>query len=299
MLIVRFRDPVEGHACVGVQNSSGVLREIRAGSLSELLMMPLAQAMRIVESPLEEVHPPQALLPPIDGFTEVWASGVTYRRSQQARMEESSVSDVYSKVYEADRPELFFKAVAWRVMGDGDMVGVRADSAINVPEPELALVLNSRGEIFGYTVCNDMSSRSIEGENPLYLPQAKLFSGSCALGPGIRPAWTLPAPTRFEISVSVSRKDVEVWSATTSTSEMRRTFADLARFLFVGERFPSGAILSTGTGLVPSLSVSLIEGDTVSIHVTDIGRLTNRVAVGVAPFQGMMPEMICDRISNG
>src|SRR5262249_17628978 len=156
-------------------------------------------------APLAGVAP--RTLPPVDGLTEVWASGVTYHRSREARIEESGDGDVYARVYDAVRPELFFKAVAWRAGGGGDPVGGGAGSPSNTPEPELALVLNAAAELVGLTVCNDVSSRSIEGDNPLYLPQAKVYTGSCALGPGIRPAWEVDDPNALSISCTISRDD--------------------------------------------------------------------------------------------
>src|SRR5262249_39729510 len=143
------------------------------------------------------------LLAPVDGPIEVWAAGVTYLRSRDARIEESHEPDIYERVYLADRPELFFKSPAWRVRGPGSPVGIRADSSLDVPEPELALMVTASAEIVGYTICNDVSSRSIEGDNPLYVPQAKVYNGSCALGPSVLPAWD--APSSFDISLTVSR----------------------------------------------------------------------------------------------
>jgi 2-dehydro-3-deoxy-D-arabinonate dehydratase len=185
-------------------------------SLGELLSLPLHEIRELVAA-AERAPSVDAAglhrLPPVDGQTEVWASGVTYRRSMQARMEESDVKDVYSRVYDAERPELFFKSVAWKVVGDGDRIGIRADSELNVPEPELALVLNRAGELVGLAVCNDVSSRSIEGENPLYLPQAKVYTDACALGPGIRPVWEVGDPGDLGIECTITRGDAIVWSA--------------------------------------------------------------------------------------
>ena len=198
--------------------------------------------------------------------------------------EETSVEGVYDLVYSADRPELFFKSVAWRVMTDGEPVGIRRDSALNVPEAELAVVVNSSAEIVGYTVCNDMSSRIIEGENPLYLPQAKLYAGSCALASGIRPAAEVLDPYDLRIELTVTRGDVIAWQASTSTSALYRRLDDLVEWLFRAQSFPDGAILSTGTGLVPDMDFSVSPGDEVRIVIESVGTLTNIVVEGTEPF---------------
>jgi 2-dehydro-3-deoxy-D-arabinonate dehydratase len=213
----------------------------------------------------------------VDGDTEVWAAGVTYRRSREARVEESRDGDVYTRVYSAERPELFFKSVAWRVVGDGEPVGVRADSESNTPEPELALVVNAAAEIVGLTICDDVSSRSIEGANPLYLPQAKVYTASCALGPAIRPIWEIRDPLDLAIAGTITRAGSVVWSAATSSAQLHRTFDDLVGHLFRAMEFPYGVILSTGTGIVPELDLTLTEGDVVRVEIEDVGVLTNPV----------------------
>jgi 2-dehydro-3-deoxy-D-arabinonate dehydratase len=236
-----------------------------------------------------------ALLAPVDGRTEVWAAGVTYERSRTARMAESADSaDIYDKVYDAERPELFFKSAAWRVSGPGAPVSVRADSEINVPEPELAVVLNAAGEIVGWTICDDMSSRSIEGENPLYLPQAKIYLGGCAVGPWIRPAWEIADPYDLTMSLTILRGSTAgdsgnehgdgavVWEGTSSTSGLRRRAEELAAYLFREDEFPAGAILSTGTSLVPDLPFTLQPGDEIRISISGIGELANPVVRGKA-----------------
>lgn len=245
--------------------------------------MPLALAREILANPFEETKSSQVrLLPPVDGHTEVWASGVTYKRSQEARMEESSVKDVYWRIYEASRPELFLKSVAWRVVGHQDAIGIREDSRLNVPEPELALVLNAQAELLGLTICNDVSSRSIEGENPLYLPQAKIYAGSCALGPGIRPIWEVEDILDLDIHVEVMRDGTHAWEGLTSTSLIHRSLGELVDYLFRADRFPFGAVLSTGTGLVPDLDFTLLAGDEVAITISGIGTLRNVVSEGLA-----------------
>lgn len=218
------------------------------------------------------------LLAPVDGLTEVWASGVTYERSMDARVEESQTQDIYAKVYAAERPELFFKSVAWRVVTDGGPIAVRPDSAVTVPEPELAVVVSATAEVLGYLVCDDVSSRDIEGENPLYLPQAKVYAGSCALSPGIRPAWEVPDPAALAIEVHVFRHGETAFKGATTTAHMRRSLSDLVANLVLAQDFPSGAVLTTGTGIVPDLDFTLLEGDVVEVTVEDVGTLSNPVA---------------------
>lgn len=224
------------------------------------------------------------LLPPIDGRTEVWASGVTYLRSRDARVEESTEKSVYEKVYDAERPELFFKSVSWRVLTDGEPIGIRADSGLDVPEPELAVVANSAGVIVGYLVCDDVSSRTIEGENPLYLPQAKVYAGSCAISAGIRPAWEVEHADDLAVTLTVTRAGAVAFSGETSTSQMRRELGDLVGWLYRGDAYPAGVVLSTGTGIIPELDFTLTDGDEVAISVAEVGTLTNPVAVGTEPF---------------
>jgi len=222
------------------------------------------------------------LLPPIDGRTEVWAAGVTYFISREARVEESERSaDVYRQVYEAERPELFFKSAAWRVVGDGQTIAVRADSAVDVPEPEVALVINRFGEIAGYTACNDVSSRSIEGENPLYLPQAKIYLGSCALGPAIRPSWEIADPYDLGIELTIRRDGAVAWHGQARTSALRRTFDELAGYLMRADVHPDGVVLATGTCLVPPAPFSLADGDVVAVAVDQVGVLTTGVVRGL------------------
>ncbi len=219
--------------------------------------------------PLDEV----AYLAPLDK-QEVWASGVTYFRSKVARMEESEGGgDFYDKVYDAARPELFFKATAQRVRGPGEAIRIRKDSTWDVPEPELALVISARGQIVGYTIGNDVSSRSIEGENPLYLPQAKTYNGSCAIGPLI----ALNGEKERAIELEIMRDSEAIFSGQTSTAQMRRTPQELAEYLFRELTFPDGALLLTGTGIVPGDGFTLRSGDVVKITVEGIGTLENFV----------------------
>ncbi len=221
-----------------------------------------------------------ALLAPIDR-QEVWAAGVTYRRSQVARMEESQgAASFYDLVYVAERPELFFKATPHRVADPGQPVRIRQDARWNVPEPELALVLNSRLELAAFCVGNDMSSRDIEGENPLYLPQAKLYDRSCALGPWVTLAAAMPPVTEIEIGLLVERNGDKAFEGATSVGQMARTFDDLIGWLGRDNSFPEGVVLLTGTGIVPDDSFTLAPGDTVSISISGIGTLVNTVVRG-------------------
>ena len=254
-------------------------------SLAELLALPAADFRSRLEAvePIGPVPSNAELRAPIDGRAEVWAAGVTYRRSQAARMAESQRSaDIYERVYDAERPELFFKAAAWRVVGTGRPIAVRADSSVDVPEPELAVVLNRLGEIVGYTICNDVSSRSIEGENPLYLPQAKTYLGSCALGPWITPYWDIADPYELGIDLTIERDGDVAWQGHASTDGLHRKLNELVEYLFRADEFPEGVVLSTGTSLVPDLPFTLMAGDIVRIAIDGLGELTNPVVRGKA-----------------
>ena len=209
------------------------------------------------------------LLAPIEDGQEVWAAGVTYLRSREARMAESETADVYDRVYEAERVEVFFKANGWRVAGDRGRIRVRPDSTWDVPEPELALVLNRAGEIVGYAAGNDVSSRSIEGENPLYLPQAKVYDGSCALGPGIVIAEP-DAMRDLAVTLVIDRGGEPVFDGETRTSRLKRSLEEIAKWLFADLDFPGGAFLMTGTGIVPPDDFTLRRGDVVRISVGDL-----------------------------
>ncbi len=224
-------------------------------------------------------HPDGPVLAPI-GTQEVWGAGVTYERSWVARMEESkrAGSDTfYDRVYDAERPELFFKAAGWRVRGPGESIRVRDDARWSVPEPEIALCINARGEIVGATIGNDVSSRDIEGENPLYLPQAKIYDGSCALGPCLLVSRD-PLPSDTPIALTVIRDGQTIFSADTSFARMRRDPRTLVTYLYRETAFPHGAFLLTGTGIVPPDDFSLQPRDTVRMHVPPIGTLINQVA---------------------
>lgn len=246
-------------------------------SLAELLSMPLDAARERYQGASVEIPDDGRSLPPVDR-QEVWAAGVTYLRSRQGRAEESGHADVYDLVYQSDRPELFLKATPGRVVTEGDAVGIRADSGWDVPEAELGLVLNSSGEVFGYLPGNDMSSRSIEGDNPLYLPQAKVYTASCALGSQIVPAWEA-GDGPFGIGLRVERDGDVAFTGKTSTELMRRRLPELAGWLFRALEHPAGAVLLTGTGIVPDATFTLHEHDVVSIEITGVGSLTNPVVV--------------------
>jgi 2-dehydro-3-deoxy-D-arabinonate dehydratase len=219
------------------------------------------------------------LVAPISPEIELWGAGVTYLRSRDARKEESGVPDVYQRVYEADRPELFFKSNAVRARGTNSPVGIRYDSAASVPEPEVAIYINRYREIIGYAICNDMTARTIEGDNPLYLSQAKIYIGSTAIGPDITPAWLAPSAAEMKIKAKILRGTEIAWEAETSLASLNRTLEDLITYLFRCQDFPHGVILSTGTGIVPPLDISLAAADVVEIDVAGIGKLTNTVEV--------------------
>jgi 2-dehydro-3-deoxy-D-arabinonate dehydratase len=221
----------------------------------------------------------QKILAPI-GTQEIWAAGVTYLRSKVARMEESEESGgatFYDKVYDAERPELFFKATAQRTVGSNDFVRIRKDSTWDVPEPELVLVVNSSSKIVGYSIGNDMSSRSIEGENPLYLPQAKMYDGSAAIGPCVLVTESPIAPSTA-IAISIKRGEEKMYEASTTIDQMKRRHDELVEFLFRECSFPTGAYLMTGTCLVPGNDFTLQSKDVITISIEGIGRLINTVA---------------------
>jgi len=245
---------------------------------SENLTGELQRAVRSTE-PLSSGLDAAQLLAPI-GSQEVWAAGVTYLRSRQARMEESKSAgggDFYDRVYAADRPELFFKATPYRVVAPGGAVRIRKDSRWNVPEPELTLLVNPGGKIIGYTIGNDMSSRDIEGENPLYLPQAKTYDGSCAIGPGVL-VGSEPLPNATQIRLEILRGGKAAFVGSTSMAQMKRKPQELVDYLYRETSFPNGCYLLTGTGIVPPDSFTLERGDEIRITIEPIGTLTNTVA---------------------
>jgi 2-dehydro-3-deoxy-D-arabinonate dehydratase len=254
----------------GGPNSLAVALQLPASELRATLRS--VNARTASSYPLEDA----VLTAPID-LQEVWAAGVTYLRSRDARMEESTQKSVYDQVYDADRPELFFKATPNRVSGPNDPIAIRGDSEWDVPEPELAILLNTDGELVGYTVGNDVSSRSIEGENPLYLPQAKVYSMSVAIGPAITTTDELPDASNLEIELSIRREGELLFQDTTSTSRMHRSLRDLMGYLRRGNQFPAGVFLLTGTGIVPPSELTLRDGDEVIIRIEGLGALVNPV----------------------
>jgi 2-dehydro-3-deoxy-D-arabinonate dehydratase len=283
MEIIRYLDAVRG-PLAGVRDGAGV-HELPVPGLSALLGLPLAEIRDVTAAAAAApaVAGAVTLLPPADGRMEVWAAGVTYFRSREARLEESGGADFYDRVYDAERPELFFKSVPWRVVTHGQPIAIRRDSALNVPEAELAIVVNSAAEIVGYTICDDVSSRTIEAENPLYLPQAKVYAGACAVAPVIRPAWEISADD-LAISLEITRDGAVAWSGRSSTSQIKRPLASLVDCLFAEQFFPDGAIISTGTGIVPEITFTLAPGDTVTIDIDQVGVLTNTVVAGKDAF---------------
>ncbi len=245
-------------------------------SLDQWLKLDLKTALEQLKTlPLAE-SAVDAILAPIEDCHEVWASGVTYLRSRDAREAESSVADVYQRVYEAERPELFFKANGTRVLGSEAGMRLRKDSSWDVPEPELTLIINSSGEIVGYTAGNDLSSRSIEGENPLYLPQAKCFDGCCSLGTSIEIV-SAAEMADLAVELNILRDGSAVFSDKTLTSNMKRSFPELVSFLFRELTFPCGVVLMTGTGIVPDETFTLQQGDQMNIRIGNV-ELTNSIS---------------------
>ena len=264
-----------------IAEHAGQFYEIPASSWDEIIAREalFAHLSRMISQTSQTQAPsPQEILAPI-GSQEVWAAGVTYYRSRDARMEESKSAgggDFYDRVYSAARPELFFKATPYRVVGPGAKVAIRSDASWSVPEPELVLFITPGGKIAGYTIGNDMSSRDIEGENPLYLPQAKVYDRSCALGPCLLISdEALPPSTG--ISIEIRREGKLSFSGATTLKEMKRKPEELARYLYHSSSFPSGCFLFTGTGIVPPDSFTLRPGDEISITIPPVGTLSNVV----------------------
>ena len=287
MKLCRFKNKEnQSHGTrIGLVNEYSTVTDLTAGGIEKLTRLleaedPLALVGQLAKLdlprlPLADIQ----LLAPV-GWHEVWAAGVTYLRSKTARMEESDFSaNAYNRVYEAERPELFFKSMPQKVVGPGDAVGIRRDSKWNVPEPELALVMNSRGKIVGHTIGNDMSSRDIEGENLLYLPQAKTYQSSCAIGPWIVLGTPEAQAREWKIKLNIERDGKNVFNGETSVGQIKRRFEELAEYLFRSQVFPYGAILLTGTGIVPSDTFTLQERDEIGIEITGIGLLRNTVKV--------------------
>lgn len=294
MFLCRFAHPQHG-ARLGAIND-GNLFDIteRWPTLAELLRWSAGRAdlaAHLAEhiagaQPLAQFHSAGAtltgglrLLKPTDD-QEVWAAGVTYERSREAREEESAGSGIYERVYSAERPEIFLKATPSRTVGPGEPVLIRQDSRWNVPEPELGLVINPALELVGFTIGNDMSSRDIEGANPLYLPQAKVYANCCALGPVIALRDSLPEPTNVTITLTITRGGTTLFSGETSTQRIIRSFDDLIEYLGRDNLFPDGVVLLTGTGIVPPDEITLEAGDEALIRIDGIGELRNPVVRG-------------------
>jgi 2-dehydro-3-deoxy-D-arabinonate dehydratase len=254
----------------GIQHMTGLLE--RSDLPDELLRLRRAGLPQHAIASAQVLTPVEA--------QEVWAAGVTYLRSKEARIVESKFSaNAYDLVYAAVRPEIFFKSLAEKVVSPAENVGIRKDARWNVPEPELALVINSSGKLVGFTIGNDMSSRDIEGENLLYLPQAKIYTGSCAVGPWIVVGLTEDDARQWTIHLEIRRADKSVFSGETSASQIKRSFSELIEYLFRSQKFPKGAVLLTGAGIVPEDSFTLEAGDSVRITISGIGTLENPVAV--------------------
>lgn len=279
LFLVRYL-AADGTEALGLERG-GTISSLAGMQLDGLLSADAPAAAELIAALSSVAQPASAsitLQAPVSG-QEVWASGVTYKRSEEAREAESNNSTIYTRVYSAVRPELFFKANGYEAVGTGDQVGIRYDATWSVPEPELVVVLNSRMEVVGFTIGNDMSSRDIEGENPLYLPQAKVYERACAVGPRI---WLQPGATVFpelDIDLKIERDGRVVFNGQTSTTSLHRKLDELVEYLGRCKRFPKGALLFTGTGIVPPDTFTLEAGDTVRIRIEPIGELVNTVCV--------------------
>ena len=284
MKLCRFKDS-SATVCVGLALDESTMADLSAGGVESITsVLEDANGMQHLSDLAGQDLPKVALadvtlLTPVEG-QEVWAAGVTYLRSKKARMEESDFSaNAYDLVYEAARPEIFFKSLPEKVVNPNEVVGIREDSKWNVPEPELTLVVNSSKELVGYTIGNDMSSRDIEGENLLYLPQAKVYDRSCAVGPWLVIGASEEEVREWTIGVEIVRDDKMVFNGETSINNIKRTFDELIGYLCQSQTFPQGAMLLTGTGVVPDDDFTLAAGDVVRIAISGIGTLENKVAV--------------------
>jgi 2-dehydro-3-deoxy-D-arabinonate dehydratase len=285
MKLCRFTTTERDDARIGFATDEGTVRDLTAAGVSRMHdLLDGADVAAALASLAEQRLPEHALdrvrlLTPVES-QEVWAAGVTYLRSKQARMEESDFSArAYDHVYEAARPEIFFKSLPHKVVASGEAVGIRRDAHWSVPEPELALVMNAAGRIVGFSIGNDMSSRDIEGENLLYLPQAKIYDRSCAIGP-----WIVVGPTEEEarqwaVRLEIRRDGAVVFDGATRVGQLKRTFGELVEHLFRSQTFPRGAVLLTGAGIVPHDSFTLTAGDCVRITISGIGTLENPVTI--------------------
>ena len=273
----------DNQVCIGLAKGDNALLDLSPAGIESITALlesdnPTERLADLSESDLPEVPLADVtLLNPIE-VQEIWAADVTYLRSKDARMEESDFSaTAYDRVYDAPRPELFFKSLPEKVVACGEPVGIRADAKWSVPEPELVLLMNSRGDIAGYAVGNDMSSRDIEGENLLYLPQAKVYHRSCAVGPWVRVGAREEEAREWEITIQIERGGETVFEGTVSVNQIKRPFGELSAAMFQSQVFPFGCALLTGTGIVPDDDFTLEEGDTVRIQISGIGCLNNPV----------------------
>ena len=281
MKLCRFQD-AQNQTRVGLMLDDDAVLDLTAGigAIEPLLesddLVPWLTSLATQNLPLHPLSEIR-LRTPIER-QEVWAAGVTYLRSKKARMEESGFSaNAYDRVYDAARPEIFFKSLPEKVVSPGEPVGIRQDARWNVPEPELVVVLNSRGHIVGYTIGNDMSSRDIEGENLLYMPQAKIYQRSCAIGPWITVGVSEADARNWTIRLEIRRDNGMIFEGETSVGQIKRSFVELAQFLFRSQVFPHGAVLLTGTGIVPPDNFTLEPDDQVLISISGIGTLHNIV----------------------
>jgi 2-dehydro-3-deoxy-D-arabinonate dehydratase len=284
MKLCRFKDK-KGEIRIGMVTEDSALVDLTPVGIHEMGAVlesdaPLACLKQTGWQKLPRIALSEVVLCAPVERQEVWAAGVTYLRSKTARMEESNFSALaYDRVYEAARPELFFKSLGEKVAASGEPVGIRRDARWSVPEPELALLMNSRGEIVGCTIGNDMSSRDIEGENLLYLPQAKIYEGSCALGPWLVLGASEAVARAWRIHLGIMRGGLTVFAGETMVDRLKRNFNELAAFLFRSQKFPHGAVLLTGTGIIPPDNFTLQAGDQVEIRIDGIGSLRNTVTL--------------------
>jgi len=283
MKLCRFKN-VEGEVRVGLAIDDDTIADLTAGGVESItsLLEDVGGVQRICDLAKQDFPKVMladvTLLTPVEG-QEVWAAGVTYLRSKKARMEESDFSaNAYDLVYEAERPEIFFKSLPSKVVGPGEAVGIREDSKWNVPEPELTLVINSAKELVGYTIGNDMSSRDIEGENLLYLPQAKVYDASCAVGPWLVMGVNESEVREWTVGVEINREGETVFSGETSIDNIKRTFDELVDSLCQSQTFLQGVMLLTGTGVVPDDDFTLAVDDVIRVTISGIGTLENPVA---------------------
>ena len=283
MRICRFHTQDNSLPSIGYLDDSDQVIDLTSFQITQMKSLFDAEKRALILAQLQNPDIPKlalqdvTLLAPVDD-QEVWAAGVTYLRSKTARMEESDFSaTAYDRVYDAPRPEIFFKSMPGKVVATGDAVGIREDASWNVPEPELALVMDTQGSVVGYTIGNDMSSRDIEGENLLYLPQAKMYDRSCSLGPWIVFGADESEARQWSIGVKITRDDKVVFEGETSINQIKRSFDELSDYLNRSQSFPHGSVLLTGTGVVPDDDFTLEEGDHVAIRVSGIGELGNPV----------------------